>query len=49
VHIVPRKHGHGGSTIHWMFDTSHRLDDNELSKVFADIREGIVGGEVKGH
>ena len=49
VHIVPRKHGDGGGSIHSMFDSSHRLDDNEMSKVFGDIRAGIVGGEVKGH
>lgn len=49
VHIVPRKHGDGGGSIHSMFHSSHRLDDNEISKVFGDIRAGMVGGEVKGH
>ncbi len=49
VHIVPRKHGDGGGSIHSMFHSSHRLDDNEMSEVFEDIRAGIAGEEVKGH
>lgn len=49
VHIVPRKHGDGGGSIHSMFHSSHKLDDNEMSKVFGDIRADIVGREAEGH
>ena len=42
MHIVPRKLGDGGGSIHSMFDSSHRLEENEMIKVFKDkgtIRE----------
>ena len=45
VHIVPRKPGDGGGSIHSMFHSSHRLDEIEMSKVFGNIRSGIDGGE----
>jgi histidine triad (HIT) family protein len=39
VHIVPRKAGDGGSAIHSMFDSSHRLGEDEMNKVLKNIKE----------
>ncbi|HXV89177.1 MAG TPA: HIT family protein [Nitrososphaeraceae archaeon] len=39
VHIVPRKFGDGGGSIHSMFDSSHRLEEVEMIKVFRKIKE----------
>ena len=44
VHIVPRKLGDGGSSIHSMFDTSHRLEESEMIKVFKKIKEQLESG-----
>ena len=41
VHIVPRKLGDGGGSIHSMFDSSHRLEENEMIKVFKKIKEQL--------
>ena len=38
VHIVPRKSGDGGNAIHSMFSSSHRLGEDEMNKVFKNIR-----------
>jgi len=38
VHIVPRKPGDGGNAIHSMFDSSHRLGEDEMNKVLKNIR-----------
>jgi histidine triad (HIT) family protein len=38
VHIVPRKSGDGGNAIHSMFGSSHRLGEDEMNKVFKNIR-----------
>jgi histidine triad (HIT) family protein len=38
AHIVPRKPGDGGNAIHSMFDSSHRLGDDEMNEVFKNIR-----------
>jgi histidine triad (HIT) family protein len=39
LHIVPRKPGDGGSPIHSMFDSDHRLEKSEMISVFKSIRE----------
>jgi histidine triad (HIT) family protein len=39
VHIVPRRAGDGGSAIHSMFDSSHRLSEEEMNKVLKNIKE----------
>jgi histidine triad (HIT) family protein len=44
VHIVPRKPGDGGGSIHSMFDSSHRLEEGEMIKVFKKIKEQLVSG-----
>jgi histidine triad (HIT) family protein len=44
VHIVPRKLGDGGSSIHSMFDSSHRLEESEMIKVFKKIKEQLESG-----
>ena len=44
VHIVPRKLGDGGGSIHSMFDSSHRLEEGEMIKVFKKIKEQLVSG-----
>ena len=44
VHIVPRKLGDGGGSIHSMFDSSHRLEEGEMIKVFKKIKEQLVNG-----
>ncbi|HEY7757017.1 MAG TPA: HIT family protein [Nitrososphaeraceae archaeon] len=44
VHIVPRKLGDGGGSIHSMFDSSHRLKEGEMIKVFKKIKEQLVSG-----
>ena len=41
VHIVPRKLGDGGGSIHSMFDSSHRLEEREIIKVFKKIKEQL--------
>lgn len=41
VHIVPRKLGDGGGSIHSMFDSSHRLEEGEMIKVFKKIKEQL--------
>ena len=41
VHIVPRKVGDGGGAIHSMFDSSHRLEESEMIKVFKNIKEQL--------
>ena len=41
VHIVPRKLGDGGGSIHSMFDSSHRLEESEMIKVFKKIKEQL--------
>ncbi|HEX5921702.1 MAG TPA: HIT family protein [Nitrososphaeraceae archaeon] len=41
VHIVPRKLGDGGGSIHSMFDSSHRLEEKEIIKVFKKIKEQL--------
>jgi histidine triad (HIT) family protein len=45
VHIVPRKLGDGGSSIHSMFDSSHRLEESEMIKVFKKIKEELERGQ----
>lgn len=42
VHIVPRKPGDGGGSIHSMFDSSHRLEEGEMIKVFKMIKEQLA-------
>lgn len=42
VHIVPRKLGDGGGSIHSMFDSSHRLEEGEMIKVFKMIKEQLA-------
>ena len=44
VHIVPRKLGDGGGSIHSMFDSSHRLEEREIIKVFKKIKEQLASG-----
>lgn len=44
VHIVPRKLGDGGGSIHSMFDSSHRLEEREIIKVFKKIKEQLESG-----
>lgn len=44
VHIVPRKPGDGGGSIHSMFDSSHRLEEGEMIKVFKMIKEQLASG-----
>lgn len=44
VHIVPRKLGDGGGSIHSMFDSSHRLEEGEMIKVFKKIKEQLASG-----
>lgn len=44
VHIVPRKLGDGGGSIHSMFDSSHRLEEGEMIKVFKMIKEQLASG-----
>src|SRR5512145_726827 len=44
VHIVPRKPGDGGGSIHSMFDSSHRLEEGEMIKVFKKIKEQLESG-----
>lgn len=44
VHIVPRKPGDGGGSIHSMFDSSHRLEEGEMIKVFKKIKEQLASG-----
>ena len=44
VHIVPRKLGDGGGSIHSMFDSSHRLEEGEMIKVFRKIKEQLASG-----
>ena len=44
VHIVPRKLGDGAGSIHSMFDSSHRLEEGEMIKVFKKIKEQLVSG-----
>lgn len=44
VHIVPRKLGDGGGSIHSMFDSSHRLEESEMIKVFKKIKEQLESG-----
>jgi len=44
VHIVPRKLGDGGGSIHSMFDSSHRLEESEMTKVFKNIKEQLESG-----
>ena len=44
VHIVPRKLGDGGGSIHSMFDSSHRLEESEMIKVFKNIKEQLESG-----
>lgn len=39
LHIVPRKPGDGGDAIHSMFDSSHRLENSEMTRVFNSIKE----------
>ena len=41
VHIVPRKLGDGGGSIHSMFDSRHRLEEREIIKVFKKIKEQL--------
>jgi histidine triad (HIT) family protein len=41
VHIVPRKLGDGGGSIHSMFDSSHRLEEREIIKVFKKIKQQL--------
>jgi histidine triad (HIT) family protein len=43
VHIVPRKLGDGGGSIHSMFDSSHRLEEREIIKLFKKIKEQLEG------
>ena len=38
VHIVPRRAGDGGGAIHSMFDSSHRLTEDEMNKVHKSIK-----------
>jgi histidine triad (HIT) family protein len=45
MHIVPRKLGDGGSSIHSMFDSSHRLEESEMIKVFKKIKEELERGQ----
>lgn len=44
VHIVPRKLGDGGGSIHSMFDSSHRLEESEMIRVFKKIKEQLESG-----
>lgn len=44
VHIVPRTLGDGGGSIHSMFDSSHRLEEGEMIKVFKKIKEQLASG-----
>lgn len=39
VHIVPRKAGDGGGAIHSIFDSSNRLDEDEMNQVLNSIKE----------
>ncbi len=39
LHIVPRKPGDGGGTIHSMFTSNHRLEKSEMMRVFKSIKE----------
>ena len=39
LHIVPRKPGDGGSAIHSMFNSNHRLERNEMMRIFNSIKE----------
>ena len=39
LHIVPRKPGDGGTAIHSMFDSSHRLEKSEMLRIFSNIKE----------
>ena len=39
VHIVPRKAGDSGGAIHSMFDSTHRLSEDEMNKVLKNIKE----------
>ena len=39
VHIVPRKAGDGGGPIHSIFDSSNRLDEDEMNQVLNSIKE----------
>ena len=42
LHIVPRRPGDGGSAIHSMFDSNHRLEKSEMMRVFKSIKEQSV-------
>ncbi|HEY9398865.1 MAG TPA: HIT family protein [Nitrososphaeraceae archaeon] len=39
IHIVPRKAGDSGGAIHSMFDSTHRLSEDEMNKVLKNIKE----------
>jgi len=45
LHIVPRKPGDGGSTIHSMFDSNHRLEKSEMMRIFNSIKEASKKGQ----
>ena len=47
LHIVPRKPGDGGGTIHSMFTSNHRLEKSEMTRVFKSIKEQFERGSLE--